>query len=260
MHDYSVAQSFAANVVAMYATAPCKLMLRPFHNNENQCAAERRVKAERFRDAHSKAGFLGQLRHLNMVQQQLQSMCPASAEPSSSQAGLDLTGERWAPCPRTAPADHFRGQGHGYSTSSLARRRHRPVHTFAGLTEDDPQCILFSEEPEDPRVCLPAHRIGDVLPDSCVAGQSKPPKRQDPKKRKSKLSQSAPTLHITAKSFSLKPTTRLKNDMSGPIVVRQRPGWRKDLNVRKDSVLDVSVFSECSSQEEVYFDGDDSPD
>merc|ERR1719203_2639754 len=78
-------------------------MLMPFHRLESQCAAERRLKAERNRDVNSKAGFLGQLRHLNFVQQRLQSMWSTSAESALPEVGLDLAGERCCTCPGTAP-------------------------------------------------------------------------------------------------------------------------------------------------------------
>lgn len=52
-------------------------------------------------------------------------------------------------------------------------RRRRPV--CAALPDDledvdDPSLLSFPEEPDDPRVYLPAHRIGDLLPEGPLPG------------------------------------------------------------------------------------------
>jgi len=192
-------------------------MLRPFHCLEDQCRAERRRKAERCRDASSKAGFLGQLRQLNFVQQRLQSMHPA-AEPPSPEALVDPDGERWSRLPGSAPpllscrpalASNASPQGPGHGSPwSIARghkgaRRRRPVHVISSsFVDDDPALIRFSEEPEDPRVHLPAHRIGDLLPEVQKVPQQQ---KQHSRFGKPGISKSMPSLHIAARRLSLRP-------------------------------------------------------
>eukprot|EP00441_Pelagodinium_beii_P018063 CAMPEP_0197658034 /NCGR_PEP_ID=MMETSP1338-20131121/44990_1 /TAXON_ID=43686 ORGANISM="Pelagodinium beii, Strain RCC1491" /NCGR_SAMPLE_ID=MMETSP1338 /ASSEMBLY_ACC=CAM_ASM_000754 /LENGTH=291 /DNA_ID=CAMNT_0043234531 /DNA_START=80 /DNA_END=955 /DNA_ORIENTATION=- len=56
----------------------------------------------------------------------------------------------------------------GYTPSMNGKRR-RPVHD--SVVDGDPEKIPFSEEPDDARVLVPAHRIGDDPP------ASKPQKR-----------------------------------------------------------------------------------
>eukprot|EP00930_Biecheleria_cincta_P035195 TRINITY_DN24222_c0_g1_i2.p1 TRINITY_DN24222_c0_g1~~TRINITY_DN24222_c0_g1_i2.p1 ORF type:complete len:232 (+),score=19.45 TRINITY_DN24222_c0_g1_i2:124-819(+) len=52
----------------------------------------------------------------------------------------------------------------GSSPSAMGKRR-RPVHDSVSMSLDgDPEKIPFSEEPDDPRVFVPAHRIGDDPP------------------------------------------------------------------------------------------------
>jgi len=186
--------------------ASSQAMLRPFHSLENQCAAERRLKLERCRDASSKAGFLGQLRQLNIVQQQLQSL-HTPVERAPSEACLDIAGEcRWSKLPGSAPASMRRPGGRG----ALAKgRRRRPVHVIAPIGEDDPALIPFSEEPEDPRVYLPAHRIGDILPEAAMNSPPKRPQQSQAARNSQKLgagiSKSMPTLHIAASRLPLWP-------------------------------------------------------
>jgi hypothetical protein len=223
-------------------------MLRPFHSLEHQCAAERRLKAEHSRGCSSKAGFLGQLRQLNFVQQRWGAWPtgPPSPKPASPEGddGEDATErDRWSTLPGTAPPPYLCGTaiaskalpscGAG-SRDGLAKRgrcattdgrlasannhfgisqggrRRRPVHLVSMLTEDDPALIDFSEEPEDPRVYLPAHRIGDVLPEAATQKKSASPApsgKAEPRQRSPKVgsSKSAPSLHIAARRMPLRP-------------------------------------------------------
>jgi len=204
-------------------------MLRPFHSNETQCAAERRLKAERTSYSSSKAGFMGQLRHQRSVQQRLQSMAP-HAEPVSPEAAMrDLERARldlergdgsWPMLPGSAPppllcrqAQYQKvsafGPGHrgdrchgstgfaGGKPFSKGSRRKRPVHVMS-MGQEDPVLIDFCEEPEDPRVYLPAHRIGDLLPETASqsSAQTLPPKLNAARSAKVGLSKSMPSLHI----------------------------------------------------------------
>lgn len=209
-------------------------MLRPFHSLEHQCAAERRLKAERSRFSSSKAGFMGQLHHLNLVAQQLQSMCPSAEQRGNSplkrlaspEARLDLTGDRWSMLPGSAPppllcrpalasnASPFGpGRSERCTTSGFANRaalskgsrRRRPVHVTNLLAEDDPALIDFNEEPEDPRVYLPAHRIGDLLPEAATEKKEPVSQRQVARSCKPSISKSMPALHIAARRLPLRP-------------------------------------------------------
>jgi len=91
-------------------------------------------------------------------------------------------------------------------------RRRRPLYDF--FSEDDPLFVDFSEEPDDPRVLLPAHRIGDNLPEIDKVADSPQKMRQpSPKtspgrgKRKAgkqvKESKSTPSLRVSAKKLPL---------------------------------------------------------
>lgn len=55
-------------------------------------------------------------------------------------------------------------QGQGYDQARVGS----PASTSCG-TEGDPSLLLFPEEPEDPRVYVPAHRMGDLAP-TCAGG------------------------------------------------------------------------------------------
>lgn len=193
-------------------------MVRPFHSLEDQCAAEHRLKAQRCLDASSKAGFLGQLRHLNFVQHRLQAMCPSKSEPCLPEAGFDLAGERLLAGPGTgpslildrtspcasSPSSAGRRRPVAGSGNAIGCRRRRPVHVVTTMPDDDPALISFSEEPEDPRVYLPAHRIGDSLPEvtprtpQVQQGTPKKPQGLQARSPKPAVSRSAPSLHITA--------------------------------------------------------------
>lgn len=86
------------------------------------------------------------------------------------------------------------------------------MHVIPRVGEEDPVLISFCEEPEDPRVYLPAHRIGDVLPE---AAMNSPPKRptvtaggaaaRSPQKNGAGISKSMTTLHIAASRLPLRP-------------------------------------------------------
>jgi len=204
-----------------------RAMLRPFHSREDQCAAERRLKAERYRDASSKAGFLGQLQQLNFVRQQMESMRSSAHASPEARFGerLDLSGERWSTLPGTAPPPFVcrpaiasstfpmgpgrtgcggaPGFGHAFAKAGAGRRR-RPVHVVSTLVEDDPALIDFSEEPEDPRVYLPAHRIGDLLPETATE-KKEPRQRQQVRSSKPGVSKSMPSLHIAARRLPIRP-------------------------------------------------------
>lgn len=60
----------------------------------------------------------------------------------------------------------------GSSASTGKDHRRRPV---CHDTLDDDEAALLSEEPEDPRVYLPAHRIGDAPPRSSPRARATPP-------------------------------------------------------------------------------------
>lgn len=191
-----------------YARTPLassQTMLRPFHSSETQAKAERRLKLERCSYAASKAGFHGQLRHLNHVQQQLQSMQPPP-ERSSSEACLDhIVGEcRWSMLPGSAPASLRRPGQRGFTKGG---RRRRPVHVIPTVGEEDPRQTVFCEDPEDPRVYLPAHRIGDALPETVVnvvpKKQAQPQAARSPPKFGAGLSKSMPTLQISESRLPL---------------------------------------------------------
>jgi len=211
-------------------SASSQAMLRPFHSLEKQCGAERRVRMERCRETASKAGFLGQLKHLNFVQERLQSMRPSVEPGSEARLGVreDLSGDRWAMLPGSAPPPLLcraagprpgvRGTTAGSMLGGLgSRQRRRPVHVIA-IAEEDPTRFDFSEEPEDPRVYLPAHRIGDLLPEGASQStetnptlQPRPkPARRSAKPSASKcskpgVSKSTPALHIAASRLPLRP-------------------------------------------------------
>ncbi|CAE8640317.1 unnamed protein product, partial [Polarella glacialis] len=83
-----------------------------------------------------------------------------------------LQRENSAPCATSRPLhaeargwDEQLGVGTGGGsqawTPSVPGRR-RPVYSLA--VDGDPEKFSFSEEPDDPRVIVPAHRIGDELP------------------------------------------------------------------------------------------------
>lgn len=199
-------------------TVSSQAMLRPFHSLENQCAEERRLKAERCRDASSRAGFSGQMRNLTVVQQRLQSMREnAPVERASPEACLEVGGEcRWSMLPGSAPASLRRP---GVRGGAKGARRRRPVHVisehhFPSIGEaEDPALMPFDEEPEDPRVYLPAHRIGDILPEAAMGSPPKKPQPQtqlQPARSPPKVilkgngvSKSMPCLHIAASRLCL---------------------------------------------------------
>ncbi|CAE8723700.1 unnamed protein product [Polarella glacialis] len=99
-----------------------------------------------------------------------------------------LQRESSAPCATSRPLhaeargwDEQLGVGTGGGsqawTPSVPGRR-RPVYSLA--VDGDPEKFSFSEEPDDPRVIVPAHRIGDELPLSatgCARWQRSPARR-----------------------------------------------------------------------------------
>lgn len=93
----------------------------------------------------------------------------------------------------------------GSSPSGMGKRR-RPVHdTVSMSTDGDPEKIPFSEEPDDPRVFVPAHRIGDDPPASrpsrsALAGL----KGRRHGAKKLQLSESAPDLFLSVKQLPLR--------------------------------------------------------
>eukprot|EP00440_Ansanella_granifera_P033549 gb/GFBE01036405.1/.p1 GENE.gb/GFBE01036405.1/~~gb/GFBE01036405.1/.p1 ORF type:complete len:268 (+),score=35.47 gb/GFBE01036405.1/:1-804(+) len=89
---------------------------------------------------------------------------------------------------------------------SSASRRRRPVHD--SRLDGDPEKIPFSEEPDDARVAVPAHRIGDEPPVSrlsrtCLSGLTTgrrgAPARPGPKRLAP--SSSAPSLLLSVKQL-----------------------------------------------------------
>lgn len=94
----------------------------------------------------------------------------------------------------------------GSSSPSAMGKRRRPVHDSVGLSTDgDPEKIPFSEEPDDSRVFVPAHRIGDDPPASrpsrsALAGL----KGRRHGAKKLQLSESAPDLFLSVKQLPLR--------------------------------------------------------
>lgn len=87
------------------------------------------------------------------------------------------------------------------SRGALRKRQVRRSVSSHSDMQEDPAFIDFPEEPEDPRVRLPAHRIGDVLPSSTESPVFlEKPVVQMPA-RTGKGSQSMPTLHILARGL-----------------------------------------------------------
>merc|ERR1712039_816209 len=99
------------------------------------------------------------------------------------------------------------------STSDVARsanefRRRCPVHDL--FIEDDPALIPFPEDSDDPRVYLPAHRIGDTPPEGslltakprrCTHAKLSPATRRT---KPHKLSQSSPALFIGSQATPMR--------------------------------------------------------
>jgi hypothetical protein len=73
-------------------------------------------------------------------------------------------------------------------------------------SEDGPEALAaFSEEPDDPRVSLPAHRMGDELPvqsRNCPTRSPVPP-RQRCSERQLNISRSSPAVFIAVKKVPI---------------------------------------------------------
>lgn len=91
------------------------------------------------------------------------------------------------------------------SPSGMGKRR-RPVHDSVSLSMDgDPEKIPFSEEPDDPRVFVPAHRIGDDPPASRPSRSALARlKGRRHGAQKLQLSSSAPDLFLSVKQLPLR--------------------------------------------------------
>jgi len=236
---------------------------------EKSAIAEHRQTTARSRDVATTGGFLGNLLHLKFVKQSLRSMAPDTSEfPGTPEARLDLSGERWSMLPgsappplqcraalSTAPSGYgscrvgSAGGGNGGPVYGSSRpkgviRRKRPVHVITALNEEDPNFIDFEEEPEDPRVYLPAHRIGDLLPEAATPSVNGPPKRPAAKvpSRKPGASKSMPSLQIGGlqcpgfKKAPLRPADRNSRNQSDSFGLGEpRPMPQRDPSKQREA-------------------------
>mmetsp|Transcript_52600 Transcript_52600/g.118480 ORF Transcript_52600/g.118480 Transcript_52600/m.118480 type:complete len:283 (-) Transcript_52600:75-923(-) len=185
----------------------CQPSLQPFQSTEaEELIARRRRGEDNRREAAPGAAYLGQgpawRRSLNRQRPR-----PASSGPPSSpiMEGGGVVDEHTAmglgsPDPHAMMTPSSSSSCTAFGAFTRERRR-RPVH--ATSVDDSPSNFSFSEEPEDARVHLPAHRIGDAVPEGSSMGSRSSGRARQSATRHLPASRSLKTSELTRSSPAL---------------------------------------------------------
>eukprot|EP00927_Polykrikos_kofoidii_P031896 TRINITY_DN27314_c1_g1_i1.p1 TRINITY_DN27314_c1_g1~~TRINITY_DN27314_c1_g1_i1.p1 ORF type:complete len:267 (+),score=26.28 TRINITY_DN27314_c1_g1_i1:62-862(+) len=181
-----------------------QLTVRPFHDFEREATTSclesrslqlkvtgRKCSGHGGLGAPSRSTCLGRLRDIGLMGENNRPITAPLVQTMSEQGGL------FAAADGVVTIRDVDGRAQTSSSSRADERRRRPALDFS-FSDDDPGMMQFPEEPEDPRVRLPAHRIGDSPPESCTALSQTMSKqsRGSPTSLTMRSVHSAPALHV----------------------------------------------------------------